>query len=219
MSWWVGKDREAFNVALHEHTERIMRTGDKRPPRTPSHAPTSPPADVAVIEAAPIPEPTPPVAEAPPVEAPKNVRRRLATPRRRRRTGRERLALATTLRRSIEATDEARQDPALGIAAVVMIGGFLLGQRLGWISAWSHVSEARLRPIIANLCRYGVWGKDGTIAGRWCNVYFSGARSSKAQRCEADMAFWMDAMVAKGELTREQRGVGQFWYGLREWES
>jgi hypothetical protein len=46
-SWWVGKDRESFNVALKDHTERVMR----RPPAAvPPPEPVLPPSAVEPAE-------------------------------------------------------------------------------------------------------------------------------------------------------------------------
>jgi hypothetical protein len=125
------------------------------------------------------------------------------------------LDLAATVRAAIDASEEAQRSPRVARAAVVMLCGFLFYQRVDWIVPWTGYRRKDVRRAVANLVHAGIWLPDGSIAGRWCDVYFGGKRTSKRTRFEAEIAFWLDAMVALGELTRETRD-GQFYYGLLE---
>ena len=40
---------------------------------------------------------------------------------------------------------------------------------------------------------------------------------TKRKRALVNIGFWMDALVAKGEVTRETKD-GKFYYGLVEWQ-
>lgn len=218
MSWWVGKDRDAFNVALKEHTTRVMR---KAPPVVPP--PLSEPPAV-------VPEPLSVVVEdpAPAGKAVRRQRPRPTTPTvhawRPGRRGRIPVgvrALLTTAKdveAAILSSDEAAADAALGRAAIVMFVGFLFRQRLDWIVSWTKFQARECQRIAARLRRYHVWHPDGTIACRWLDIVFTKkAHPTTHDRFEFAVAFWLDALVAKGELTRAPAD-GDFVYGLVEWD-
>ena len=217
-SWWVGKDREAFNVALKEHTADIMRRGGRRPPAV---EPPSPSAAVAVIETqVPLPvraQPEPPATVIEPQP------RRASTPHAAWKPGsRGRtpmwvarfLTAARELRTALKESDTAREHPELLPAAVVMVCGFFLGQREDWIVAWTGYAPADVRRIIRNLRQQHVWIAPRRIACDWLELFAPESRLTKARAFELNLALWLDAMVADGQLTRERKD-GAFFYGLK----
>lgn len=274
-SWWVGKDRNAFNVALKDHTQRVMRRELPvvPPPDPPAVIPPTPEI-VAPLELQKVAReqetrvpPIPSVVDIPPVEATplatrslsnhwnaanikKGLCARCGEPRThyaqhcdrcqakylarvQRRTGfhawrpgsrgrppiavRSLLKIAAALDAAIRVSDEAVADDALGRAAIIMVVGFLFRQRLDWIVGWTRFPRAECQHVAARLRRYGIWGDDGTLVCHWMEGFSSTRRLPKRERGKADLNFWLDAMVAKGDLTREPAD-GDFRYGLVEWE-
>lgn len=249
-SWWVGKDRDAFNVALKDHTQRVMR----RDPPAPVAAPP-------VIEVAPIEVAPPVVADPPPLKPPltENARRwntaniaqglcaRCGQPRTthanlcerchakyvarvQRREGfhgwrpgrrgriptgeRWKLDTAADIRDAILSSSETADDVLLARAAIVMFVGFLFRQRLDWIVGWTGFTKAECKRIVARLRRARIWRDDGSIACEWLDPAVR--KVPKREAFRIDVAFWLDALVAKGDVTRETRADGVY-YGLPEW--
>ena len=257
VSWWVGKDREAFNVELKEHADRMMRSGGRKSigrPRATTAAATV--QAVVVLDAPPKDELPREVVLAPPpyrknkAWREKNVAAglcaRCGRPRKtyayhcdscqatkdaenRRREGfqpwrpgsrgaipkavKPRLEAASEVRCGILEEDEAKASPVLGRAAVVMLCGFLLQQNVEWIAAWTKYGDREVRAVIRRLRAAGIWS-DGLLSCLWMDVFVK-KHTTKRNRYEADVAFWLDAMVAAGDLTRETRD-GEFYYGLRK---
>lgn len=119
------------------------------------------------------------------------------------------LAAATHIRRAILGSREAAEDAALGRAAIVMFVGFLFRQRQDWIIGWTGFPLAECRRIAARLWRAGIWRDNGLIACEWLDPTVK-----KREALRFEVAFWLDAMVAKGDVTRETREDGKFYYGL-----
>jgi hypothetical protein len=122
---------------------------------------------------------------------------------------------AKQLRRAIESTTEAQQDPELRNAAVIMACGFFLGQEIDWIVPFTGYPASDVRRIVRNLRRARIWVSPRRIACLWLQLFAPEKRLTKQQRGELMMALWLDALVAKGELTRETR-AGEFYYWLVE---
>lgn len=259
MSWWVGKNRDAFNAELEAHTDRIMRNGAK-PIRRMEPARESAPPVVAVIAVERLVVVAPPMATTtpPPVAYAKQrgYRARKVEAKECARCGKPLgryryhcdacqeekngyvraregykawrpgsrgavplkvkplLEMATEARAAIEASEEAQREPALGRAGVVMLCGFYLRMKIDWIVPWTRYMTLHVKDISRNLYAAGIWREDGTINGPWCNAVFGRKKLTKKERFETDVAFWLDAMVANGDLTRETRD-GQHYYGIK----
>lgn len=272
-SWWVGKDREAFNDALKDHTDRLVRSGGKAPKgigigyfkryNTTSLPSATADGDVAVLEPSPAPaavpppptpEPTPEATPPAPEQEPSKQKRyrqkllaaglcercseprnlyartcdrceqRIVERRQRRASGspwqpgargtmpkwaRPFFAMAGAMRTAVLESQHAKETPALGRAAVVMVCGFFLGQREDWIVAWTGYTAREVKGVIRNLRRAAIWVPERRMACEWLEA-FERKRMSKHERIHFDMAFWMDACVAQGTFTRETRDGESF---------
>jgi hypothetical protein len=127
------------------------------------------------------------------------------------------LHLATTMRDVILETDEARNSPDVARAGVVMIVGFFFRQQLDWIVPFTGYPERECKVIVGRLKTHGIWLKDGMIACRWMELLASAKRIPKREHWTYELSFWLDAMVANGDLFREPKG-DDFAYGLIEWQ-
>lgn len=96
-----------------------------------------------------------------------------------------------------------------------MLCGFLLGMNGNWIVRWTKFSPQFVNRVCSNLSMSGIWRpSEKTIHGKWCDVYFAEGKHSKRERFEADLAFWLDAMAANGDITRETRD-GEPYYAAK----
>lgn len=238
MSWWVGKDREAFGEALKEHTDRIMRQGGKasrperpvarvapgvivaEPPLPPAPAPAPAPTQQKTCERCGV-QFTPKIGAAGQFcsracyERPTPKARfqpwRPGSRGRAPKALRPIIAMAREFKRAIEAHPEAKSCPSMGRAAVVMIVGFLFRQQLDWVAAFTHYAEDDIAVVAQRLRASGIWTDDERIACEWGDYLFTDQKLSKQKQYESDIAFWLDAMAADGQIRREKRD-GQVYY-------